>query len=563
MRRFARSFIVLACIAVPTLARAQELPIKRAGKPTTRDITAADLMTRLYEFADDSMMGRQGGTIYNIKGTDYIARSLKALGLEPAGENGTYFQDVPFVMPLLDRASTIAVDGKQLKAGEDFIGVGVENPRPVTGAGVIFGGMALDTTNTLDPAVARGKVVVLLPNPAPITNFQAFAATAGYRRYVASLADAAALAVVRGEKLTPGDIRAAFDPPPGQARLRADNPPAARTTLVITSAAAEALLGAPIAQVTKGTAGRSAQFNVSYVNTARPSRNVLAVLRGSDPKLRNQYVGIGAHNDHVGFNNIAQDHDSLRAFNSVVRRGGAEEQRREPTAAEWAQIRALTDTLHSRHGGPRSDSIFNGADDDGSGSMGVLEIAETFAKSSKKPKRSILFVWHTGEEFGMFGSKYLMEHPAVARDSIVADLNVDMIGRGSADDVANGGPAYLELIGSRRLSTEYGNLVEQVNQDTKAGFVFNYQFDADGEPHQFYCRSDHWEYGRFGIPVTFFTTGGHRDYHMKTDEAQYINYDKYARVSQLIHDVAERVANLDHKLVVDKPKPDPNAPCVQ
>jgi hypothetical protein len=561
MRRLARSFLVLTCLALPGLAQAQELPIKRVGKPTTKTINAADLMTRLYEFADDSMMGRQAGSVYNVKGTDYIARALKALGLQPAGENGTYFQEVPFAVQTLERASTITVDGRQLKAGEDFIGLGVDNPRPTVGAGVIFGGVAFDTLNVLDPAAVRGKVVVLLPNTQPIP--QSFAQTNGYRQYVASLAEAAALAVVRGERLTPNDLRAAFDPSAGQVRVRQDNPPAARTTLILTTAAAEALLGTPVAQASKGAAGRSSQFNITYVNSARPGRNVLAVLPGADPKLRNQYVGIGAHNDHVGFNNIAQDHDSLRAFNTVVRPGGAEQPRREPNETEWARIRALTDSLRAKHGGPRLDSIFNGADDDASGSMAVLEIAEAFAKSSQKPKRSILFVWHTGEELGMFGSRYLMEHPTVPRDSIVADLNVDMIGRGRADDVANGGPGYLELIGSRRLSTEYGDLVEQVNKDTKAGFTFNYQFDADGEPHQFYCRSDHWEYGRFGIPVTFLTTGGHRDYHMKTDEAQYIDYDKYTRVTQFIHDIAERVANLDHKLVIDKPKPDPNAPCKQ
>jgi hypothetical protein len=152
----------------------------------------------------------------------------------------------------------------------------------------------------------------------------------------------------------------------------------------------------------------------------------------------------------------------------------------------------------------------------------------------------------------------------VPRDSIVAQLNVDMIGRGGADDpVPSGGASYLQLLGSRRLSKELGDLVEYVNTTTKAGFKFDYQFDADGDPHNYYCRSDHWAYARYGIPVTFFSTGGHRDYHMITDEPQYIDYNKLRSVAQFIHDVAENVANLDHRVVVDGKKGDPYGTCQQ
>jgi hypothetical protein len=138
-----------------------------------------------------------------------------------------------------------------------------------------------------------------------------------------------------------------------------------------------------------------------------------------------------------------------------------------------------------------------------------------------------------------------------------------MIGRGGPGDIAKGGPAYIQMIGSRRLSTELGNLVEQVNRDGKHGFDFDYTFDADGHPDNYYCRSDHYMYARFGIPIAFFSTGSHFDYHEVTDEPQYIDYSKLERVTKLVADATVAVGNLDHRIVVDKPKPDPEAPCKQ
>jgi len=176
----------------------------------------------------------------------------------------------------------------------------------------------------------------------------------------------------------------------------------------------------------------------------------------------------------------------------------------------------------------------------------------------------VLFVWHTAEELGLYGSEYFTDHPTVPRDSIVTQLNIDMLGRGGTeDDVKNGGPSYLELVGSRRLSTQLGDLLEEVNRTGNFGLQFDYSMDAPGHPQQIYCRSDHANYARYGIPVTFFTTGGHSDYHMLTDEPQYIEYDKLANVSRYIAAVTETIGNRTERLVVDKPVLGPDAPCEQ
>jgi hypothetical protein len=138
-----------------------------------------------------------------------------------------------------------------------------------------------------------------------------------------------------------------------------------------------------------------------------------------------------------------------------------------------------------------------------------------------------------------------------------------MIGRGSAQDSPAGGPGYLQVLGPRRLSTEYAGIVENVNVTGRHGLKFDYSFDADNHPNQFYCRSDHERYARYGIPIVFLSTGGHPDYHMLTDEPQYIDYNRLAQVANYVADLARTVGNLDHRVVVDKPKPDPNAPCRQ
>jgi len=334
------------------------------------------------------------------------------------------------------------------------------------------------------------------------------------------------------------------------------------------------MFSTPLAALTPGVAGATARLDVrvKVEPTPAPARNVVAIVPGSDSVLRGEYVAIGAHNDHLGIDRTAADHDSLRIWNHVVRPEGADDFGKQPSPSQKAIVDVAVARFHARTPGVRRDSIYNGADDDGSGSVAILEIAERIATLAPRPKRSFLFVWHTAEEKGLLGSRYFTDHPTVPRDSIVAQLNLDMVGRGGADDETgrtadktplHGGPRYLQLVGSRRLSTELGDLVERVNGEDHHDLAFDYALDADGHPSNIYCRSDHYEYARYGIPITFFTTGLHSDYHQISDEPQYIDYEHMARVASLVEDVAVHVANLDHRPVVDHPKPDPSGTCRQ
>lgn len=555
--------------ALLTAQATKPLPLKFSGPPTNAPITEQDLMTRLYVYADDSLMGRQVGTEYNVRATAYIEREVRRMGLKPGGDNGTFFQDLPLMLRALDSASTLTVDGQTFAAGRDFLARSNARPKQLADVEVVFGGTALDTMNVLDNAAVRGKIVLLLPAQlGPGFDQAKFLASAGYPRYVASLQGAIVIGI-GAEQLAPNAVRNAMQPTQTTFVRTIEAPP----TLSITRRVAEAMLGVPVDQATKGMTGKRVSTNVKFNDTPRAlGRNVVAILEGSDPRLKNEYVAVGSHNDHVGTARRAVDHDSVKAFMQVVRPQGADNDEVEPTPEQLARVRALTDSLHAAHGGARLDSVYNGADDDGSGTVAVLEIAEAMAAARVKPKRSIIFVWHAGEEAGLWGSDHFTENPTVPRDAIVAQLNMDMVGRGGAGDVTGsamdggllkGGDGYLQLVGSRRLSTELGDLVEKVNKDKQLGLNFDYAIDANGHPQNIYCRSDHYMYARWGIPVVFMTTGGHADYHQVTDEPQYIDYARVRQVSLLVQEAATAVANLDHRIVVDKPKPDPRGNCVQ
>jgi peptidase M28-like protein len=547
-------------------------PRTRAPEPTQAAITPADLMTRVYLFADDSMGGRILDSRGNVLGTAYIAGELARLGLEPAGDSGTFFQSVPVITRVVDPAMALAVEGTPLTPWIDFAprdqGSGA---RSIDGVPVVYGGTWGIPASLIAPETAAGKLVVLSVAPAGYSGN--VPGTANRQMVSQHFAGAAGIAVAGLDLIPP--ILLGFYREPAQQLVPAEAAPVPGF-LYVTRRVAGLLLGANPDSVKAGAEGRPLSGSLRFINLPLqfPARNVVAVLRGSDPVLRGEYVALGAHNDHIGTAERAVAHDSIYVLNHLFRPGGADDPAPRLTPAQAATVKAALADIRARTKGAsaRPDSIYNGADDDGSGSMALLEIAEQLAHRGSRPKRSLLFIWHVGEEQGLFGSEHFTDHPGVPREKIVAQLNLDMIGRGSAEDVTGnapggsrirGGPDYLQLIGSRRLSTEFGDLAEQVNQAGDRPMQFDYTMDANGHPQNIYCRSDHWSYARYGIPIIFFSTGGHADYHQVTDEPQYLDYDRLARVTELVGSLAERVANLDHRVVVDKPVAGPGGACRQ
>ena len=183
----------------------------------------------------------------------------------------------------------------------------------------------------------------------------------------------------------------------------------------------------------------------------------------------------------------------------------------------------------------------NGADDDGSGTAVLLELAERFAR--QRPARSIIFMSHTGEEAGLLGSRWFTEHPTVPLDSVVAVLNMDMVGKGRTEQVKFGGPNSVQILGARRLSREFGGVIDSVNAVREETMAIDRSWDVPANPMNRFCRSDQVYYVLRDIPTAYFSLGYAQDYHQPTDEPQYIDYDHSARLGRFLHDLMTALAD--------------------
>ncbi len=547
--------LVLAACVTPGL---------RSLTGTGPDISPSDVEHRMLIVANDSMLGREAGAEGNYKVTEYLAREAARMGLEPAGDNGSYFQVVPMVMRRPNPSSLLVAGSDTLTLIRHFAPIRptstarVGTRISVRGLSAIFGGRAGDTTLVLDEQLVKGRLVVFdAPTNGAGQRSAIYAAAAGTE--AAKYPGAAGIAIAALDlQNNPADFQR-----PRSGLSESAAPSAAPGGILISDSAALQLLGAEMSRLKPGTAGRTVVADVSFLESPvkYAARNVIAVRKGSHPVLKHEYVAVGAHSDHLGVAAAPVEHDSLRAFNRVMRPEGVQTRLRTPTPEEWQSIFRIRDSLRKIRP-PRLDSIFNGADDDGSGTVALLEVAEK-AASQPRHSRSILFVWHTAEESGLLGSMYFVDHPTVPKSAIVAQVNMDMVGRGRETDTPSGGPLNLQAIGMRRLSTELGNIVDSVNRARTVPWKIDLTYDAPGHPLLRYCRSDHQNYARQGIPIVYFSRGYHQDYHVATDEAEYIDIPSLSRVAGFVHDVAAAIADRRQRPVVDKSLPNLRAPCRQ
>ena len=543
-------------LLVITIALSVSLPVTFAQRPNAKakittsaavmaargvdTISAAQLRNYLTFIASDEMEGRDTPSRGLDTVAKFIALNLGRWGFKPAGDDGTFFQKIVLRREALDPSKSIAeINGQKFNIGEDFIpnavGATLNGPMVFAGNGWVIKSKNLDSYQGID---VKDKIIVVVGGqrfPRGITQ----ADLAG--RMGEDWSSPSVYAQQHGAKgvLVILDSQAAQNWE--QLRLRSLQParafpekfitqaPAAGTpSIVLSSKMGTALLagekfdaativkraetGDPVAPFELG-AEKKLSITVSVKSERPTTQNVVAVWEGSDPVLKSEYVAMGAHYDHVG----------------ICAPGAA-------------------------------DAICNGADDDGSGTTALLGMAEALSRAKQRPKRSVLFVWHCGEEKGLWGSRYFTDYPTVPLDKIVAQLNIDMIGRSKKADDTNPrnkdltAPDSIYVIGSTMMSTELGALSQTVNKSF-LNLTYDVKYDDPNDTNRFFFRSDHYNYAKKGIPIIFFFDGVHEDYHRPGDEPQKIDYDKMERVSRTIYMLLWEVAGLKERPKVDKPLP--------
>jgi hypothetical protein len=555
--RFALAFVLAALVSVGLAAGRQS---KTAPAPANAGpIRTADLERWLTFLSSDQLEGRATLAEGLVRAGDYLAAEARALGMEPGGDSGTFFQDVKVLGVKSENHSTLTVEvngqARVFKHG-DVVSFpkNVGGKRSFTVDQVEFLGYGLN-----DPAIRhddfagkdlKGRAVVWLGprGPKGSTPFSALVgrAEAVQQAGVAAVINPTAIGLVtgvaaagRGSTKTPQapaidftTVRHLDDPMPASVAVNADKADAFYTFLFSGSGVkysdlkAKAVAREPLPSFTLRGVKLTFNLHADYtVVRTQTTRNVVGVIRGTDPMLSDTYVVLGAHYDHLG---VGQPPPSAAGAKPPA---GAAKPRSKPGAVV--------------------DRIFNGADDDGSGSVALLSIAKAFL-GGPRPRRTLVFVWFAGEERGLWGSRYHANY-GLPSDTIVAMLNLDMIGRKRGNRPEEANKVY--PVGSDRISTELHNINVEANASLSTPLTLDYEHNDPADTERLYSRSDHASYASKGIPVIGFTTGMHPDYHRVTDSVGRIDFPKMARIAELVYETARRVANLDHAPVRDNKGP--------
>ena len=516
--------LIAALALAATLCLAETLP--KPPSNAVNGITPTELREHLSFLAADELGGRYTLSPGFPIAAKYLATRLQAWGYKPAGENGSYFQrfDLVSSKPKPEECSlSLTVNGQKsdYKFGDFFSGDAKNGDASGT---IVFVGYGISSPEQKHDDYAgldvKGKIVLLVPDGDPANvdrsrlkdtesgepNARAHGAAGvislPVRRFMRMMKSPdfkemlARRSSVRLAKSVDGTLPSITLAPDGGDKFLTP------LGLNFVQLMEESGKGAALApKVLDG----SASFHIAVEASTKPSQNVVAVLDGSDPNLKSEYVAFSAHYDH----------------------------------------------LETRDG-----RIYPGADDDGSGTASVLTIAHALAAT--RPKRSLLIIFHAGEELGLLGSRYNTDFsPVVPLEKIVTDLNVDMIGRSKPSGDTNEKDKNLTdansvyLIGADRISKELNQISEQTNREFEK-LNLNYLYNDPRNEERFYYRSDHWNYAKHGIPIIFYFDGVHVDYHEPTDTVDKIDFQKMAKISRLVMETGWRLANLDHRPAVDK-----------
>lgn len=476
---FLAALAVLVPLSSAQFRGAQAVPDEFAAG--FRSITIADAKEWLGYLAGPECEGRGTGQPGYIKAAEYMAQHFKSFGLKPVGDKGTYFQYVPYVRATIDSA-TVSAGNVAIPQGEQFVASGFVENKSVEGPLALV--VAQGNNVKVEPGQLKGKIVIM----------QLSGVSTEFRR---TIEQSGALLVmqVTDTIASPRPVTAFGRLPLPGGRIHPD---------AVAKLAGAVNIKVPVmADGSVNVAVSEAMVKVEAKVTAERNDqpNVVGLLEGSDPTLKAEYVGIGAHLDHLG------------------RRG---------------------------------EVVYWGADDDGSGCTALLQVAKAFHVNGVKPKRSILFMAFAGEEVGLVGSRYLVDNPMIPLEKMICELQMDMVGRNS-DGIQNGdrnrvdkaeeNTDTMRLVGSQRHSTEFHELILDSNK--YVGFRFKY--DAE----DVYTRSDHYAFAAKGIPVAFQFCGFHPDYHQPTDTIDKINFEKLTSAAKLFFITALRAANRDRPFTKD------------
>jgi hypothetical protein len=486
-------------------------------------ITARELKAHLDVLASADMEGRETGTPGNDKAADYIARYLNNLGLSPIPGTKEYKQPVAFTFSKWLK-NECKINGKSFKHLWDYLVFPSDNKgENIKAAEILFMGYGIEdeTYSDYKKTDVQGKVVLINKGePTMNDSISMITGTTKMSAWSNGLDKKLKLAKEKGAiavLIIDNDIKKTLEENRrkilgsflelGDLSQKIYEYP---THAYISTTMATEIIGKKQKKILKSRK-RMAKGKGSPVSLMATldldlekeikilqSNNVIGYIEGTDKK--DEYLVVSAHFDHLG---------------------------------------------------KRGDDIYYGADDNGSGSSLLLELAQSFQQAvleGQRPSRSIVFCWFTGEEKGLLGSKYYAEYPVFPLNSTVVNVNVDMVGR--TDDKYNDKTDYTYIIGSDRLSSDLHKINEMMNQQYTQ-IVLDYKYNDEADPNQFYYRSDHYNFAKNGVPAIFFFTGTHKDYHRTTDTADKILFDKMVPIGKLIFQTTYEIANRKDRLVVD------------
>ena len=568
--------------------------------------------------ASDDLQGRQTFTEGYGLAASYVAGLLKQWGVKPLGDNGTYFESVRIRGYKVTRNSSLTVTSNgtstTFKHGDHVtlpLGPGGKQTLTFTSAEFIGYGQAADLQNR----DVKGKLVIWMPNLAPAPaggrgggrggaaiaiNTNRAAAAIGFvptatptdaeraltqarealQKATEAVQQAQAQLQGRGAGAR-GRGAGAFSPPDFTTAQRVDAP--AIPQIAGDETFFEALFaGTPggfaelKAKAAKGEALSALSLPVTItidVNNTfetvseQRTRNVVGLVEGTDSTLKSTYVMFGAHLDHIGYSQIGAGvlptasscrsrgeaaQAAVKAAGKVIQNPGRG--RGAPPAAAAGGSGASGSAAPAPLPFEQRDIISNGADDDGSGSTAMLAIAKAFA-TGPKPKRSVVFVWHAAEEGGLQGSRYNADFSVVPLDRVQAVLNMDMVGRDDCNNLEGDYTNSVFIVGADRISTDLHNVIVQTNASQSKPLTLDYELNDPLDPESVYTRSDHYSYAVKGIPVAFFTTGLHPDYHKVSDTVDKIVFPKMARIAQLVYEAGFSIASSERTLARDNKGP--------